>query len=69
MYACKSGKHWWIDEADAQKCCNGWHRELRIAQPGVPLPVGASVTVAGATLVGYVWARDEQRTQTGEATE
>ena len=28
--ACCSGKHWWIDEVGASRCCSpGWRRELR----------------------------------------
>src|SRR5690242_16967444 len=26
MMLCSSGKHGWIDPADAARCCNGWHQ-------------------------------------------
>ena len=29
---CKSGRHVWIDEESAAKCCNGYRRELVIVQ-------------------------------------
>lgn len=30
MTYCKTGKHYWNNEVSAKRCCNGWHRELRI---------------------------------------
>lgn len=27
---CKSGKHEWLSPQDAEKCCNGYRRELEI---------------------------------------
>lgn len=33
---CKSGKHYWLDETSARKCCNGWRRVLVVPHPSVP---------------------------------
>ena len=33
-YICKSGKHYWTSKADADRCCNGWHRELIVNPNG-----------------------------------
>lgn len=30
LFFCKSSHHWWTTKEDADKCCNGWHRELRV---------------------------------------
>ncbi len=69
MYTCKSGRHTWLDEADAAKCCNGWHRELRVAQTTLSeaLPADAQhVRHESGADVGYVWVRDEEDTLTDE---
>ena len=36
MPTCKSGRHTWSDAVSAERCCNGWHRELRLdgSEPG-----------------------------------
>ena len=60
-FTCKSGRQTWTSQEDADKCCNGWHRELRVAQLTLreTLPPDAQNVshVAGAN-VGYVWAPD-----------
>lgn len=57
MY-CKSGKHYWLNPDDARKCCNGYHRELRVGNVDdcdriVTLPIiGVSY--------GYCWIPDKE---------
>jgi hypothetical protein len=46
---CQSGKHEWTNPEDAAKCCNGWHRELR---------VGFS-TNNGVAWYAHTWAPDQ----------
>lgn len=33
---CRSGQHYWGRPADAQRCCNGWERQVRLGslEPG-----------------------------------
>jgi hypothetical protein len=64
MTTCKSGRHDWLDEASAERCCNGWHRELRLggARPGDD-PRG-KICVGGlpeAQQAVFVWVKDEER--------
>ena len=69
MYTCKSGLHIWTSENDATKCCNGWHRELRLARTtlGETLPADAHVVRhEEGSDVGYVWVRDEDDTLSDE---
>jgi hypothetical protein len=33
MPICTSGRHTWNDLISAARCCNGWHRELRLDGP------------------------------------
>lgn len=61
MNTCKSGRHTWTAKEDADKCCNGWHRELRVATVtlGETLPPDAQrVRHESGAAVGYVWVRD-----------
>lgn len=61
MYRCKSGKHWWTDETDAQKCCNGWTRTLVVLQPGEPAPEHLeSLQVIDGALTGRAWVQDKE---------
>lgn len=62
MYRCKTGRHVWTSPEDAAKCCNGWHRRLRVAQTtlGETLPAEAQhVRHEAGAGVGYVWAPDD----------
>lgn len=58
MYQCKSGRHWWLREADSAKCCNGYVRVLVLQEVGQPLP-GDVVNVAseGEVLYGRRWVK------------
>lgn len=61
MFTCKTGRHTWTNEENAAKCCNGWHRELRVATLtlGETLPPDADhVRQEAGAAVGYVWVRD-----------
>lgn len=31
-YPCKSGKHFWFEKKDADKCCNGFKRILNVSE-------------------------------------
>lgn len=64
-YMCKSGRHAWTQPEDADKCCNGWRRELRVAQQTLheTLPQDArSVSYVAGALVGRVWVKEEDAT-------
>jgi hypothetical protein len=51
MPYCKSGKHFWISETDAKKCCNGYKRTVCI-------PADASCDTVNADNVGYKWIKE-----------
>jgi hypothetical protein len=58
---CKSGLHTWTDEASAGRCCNGWHRELRLDGPEPGDDLAGLRHVAGlpsAPRAVHVWVRD-----------
>ncbi len=60
MHQCKSGRHWWLNKSDADKCCNGWHRELVVAHPalGQQLPPDAQHTrIECEANIGFVWVK------------
>jgi len=46
-HRCRSGKHVWTDQADAEHCCNGFLRILVIGA-GVNQQVDAGVTLGRA---------------------
>jgi hypothetical protein len=49
MHPCKSGRHWWTDKEDADKCCDPqWRRVLAVVGPGQPLPADATNIVQDA---------------------
>lgn len=48
MELCSSGKHGWINPADAERCCNGWHQVTE----RVERPHGGEYRL--------VWVRDEK---------
>jgi hypothetical protein len=59
---CGRGRHAWLSEEDAAKCCNGWHRELRVGDTR-----GCDrVAVHDGVLYGYVWVRDEGQVSPSE---
>lgn len=65
MHQCKSGQHWWTRQSDADKCCNGWHRELCVAQVtlGETLPADATgVRYESGAMIGRVWVQDTEET-------
>lgn len=39
MPHCKSGRHYWLNKDDAEKCCNGFRRCLDV------VPSGSSTTI------------------------
>jgi len=52
MFSCKSKKHWWSRQEDAEKCCNGYVRCLAIgSQP----PGATSIQALAGTLCGREW--------------
>lgn len=63
MVKCKSGLHEWIDEKDAQKCCNGFRRVLVIGSVGIA-PEGCDKIVSnllpGGVIYGYKWVKEDR---------
>ena len=63
MNTCQSGRHAWLSDADAMRCCNGYRRELRMDtleptdSPELAMPVRLDSTRAW-----WVWV------PTGEPT-
>jgi len=58
MFQCKSGNHWWLGQADAEKCCNGFKRVLIVAEPGEQLPADAKpVRQISEARCGFTWQR------------
>lgn len=59
MYQCTSGKHWWTEKDDADRCCDpAWRRDLVWASPDKPLPADtASLGRVGNQLYGRVWVK------------
>lgn len=54
-FVCKSGLHSWREMESAARCCNGWHRELRL---GGPLPTDDPVGQVQTENHAMVWVRD-----------
>ena len=48
MHLCKSGKHRWTNQDDAEKCCNGYRRVLVIGG-------GTNQQPAGGVMCGRRW--------------
>jgi hypothetical protein len=48
---CRSGKHHWLDPISADRCCNGWRRELRIPRAELGDDLGGSQRIPEGTLV------------------
>lgn len=59
MYQCKSGKHWWLSQESAERCCDpAWQRVLVIEQPGERLPAAAENPAAAAGVrYGRAWVQ------------
>ena len=51
MYRCRSGKHWWLNESDAGKCCNGFKRVLVFGG-------GSHRQVIEGAVIGRAWMPD-----------
>lgn len=58
MHVCKSGRHWWLNKEDAEKCCNGYRRIL-------VLDGGHNQQECAGVMVGRKWVRDEAGMKTG----
>jgi len=56
---CKSGKHEWLDEVSAQRCCNGWHQELRVGKCEPEDDSLGRSYIEGEDMV-YVWVKDKE---------
>jgi hypothetical protein len=54
MVKCKSGRHEWLFEEDAQKCCNGYRRVLVIGNIKECNTVGRE-KLPGGFRYGYKW--------------
>ena len=68
MPTCTSGRHIGSDEASAIRCCNGWHRELRLEGPEPSDDPQGRVHVsdlADAPRAVFVWVKDEEPSQGG----
>jgi len=50
---CKSGKHEWLSQADADKCCNGYVRILVLGG-------GDNQQVIGDVIAGRAWMPQPQ---------
>ena len=48
---CKSGKHFWTNPADAEKCCNGYKRVLVLGG-------GENQQEAGGVMCGRAWVAE-----------
>ena len=59
-WLCASGRHLWIVQESAEKCCAGWHRELRVYHAGHPVNHGTGLDAS----YGHVWSQDEVRSST-----
>ncbi len=69
MPICTSGRHTWIDEASAERCCNGWQRELRLdgPEPGDDSQGRVAVSdLVDAPRAVFVWVKDKEPSR-GEA--
>lgn len=53
---CTSGKHEWTDQIHADRCCNGWHQELRTPQPNPDDEPTGQIQVHG--IGTFVWVKE-----------
>ena len=63
MTACTSGRHTWTDETSAERCCNGWHREIRLDGPEPADDPEGRVSISDlpeAPRAVFVWVKDEE---------
>ncbi len=56
-FTCKSGKHTWLRQEDAAKCCNGYRRILVLGdQP----PNSRNIQTVAGVQAGRVWMKEKQ---------
>ena len=58
---CRSGQHEWTRPEDAAKCCNGYHRELRIwpDMPSRQEQLDGATGIPGLEVQAWnVWVKD-----------
>lgn len=70
MPTCKSGRHTWGDAISAERCCNGWHRELRLDGPEPGDDPDGRVFIADlpdAPRAAFVWVKDATHQPQGGA--
>jgi hypothetical protein len=69
MYQCKSGRHVWFSQDDADKCCDPQYRHILVlASPDKPLPPDtASIARIGNQLYGRLWQRVEVEEETPDS--
>lgn len=70
MPTCTTGRHTWTDAASSDRCCNGWHQELRLdgPEPGDdPDGVVFVRNLPDAPRAAFVWVCDEQEPTEGGA--
>ena len=68
MPTCKSGRHTWSDAVSAERCCNGWHRELRLdgPEPGDDLEGRVYIGhLPDAPRAAFVWVKDAKHQTQG----
>jgi hypothetical protein len=58
MFQCRSTRHSWLDPKDASKCCNGYRRELRIADVSGCDSLGHDL-LPGGVVYGYRWVKED----------
>lgn len=58
---CKSGRHFWLNPADADKCCNGYRRILVLGG-------GDNQQEAGGVMCGRAWVAESVPTTRLQAT-
>jgi hypothetical protein len=56
---CKTRKHYWLDPADAHKCCNGYRSELRLGDVSGCNAIG-SEPLPGGVIYGYAWVPEPE---------
>ena len=67
MPTCKTERHTWSDETSADRCCNGWHQELRLngPEPGDDLEGIVSVrNLPDTPRAAFVWVKDSEPVKT-----
>lgn len=55
MFKCKSNRHAWTRQEDAEKCCNGYKRCLAVGKP----PADAeNIRKEAGTPIGFYWLKE-----------